>query len=330
VISVTPGDGSLGSQGEGNTLDSITVSVCDVVVPSGSTADILLRAPSGQKVLLTGGLSTIVPVDIVVVPLPVFTKLVGVSGLGEPALARARHPKPVMVGRAKAALLRHKVAKLLGRGSTRVAGQSALATVPAPLCVSGPLEIVPAGDTGVSLPWPAPPAPYGSDLGALIGTNPQGDWKLYVATKTAPTDLRSATAYTPVSAGAISGWILTLCSHDVAPVTSPFNDDSTFTITGDGAGTPLSFAMHVQHSDGQLVTPTGQVDFIECTTPLCDGNSVGTAPLVPDQIGKSTATLVLPTGSVSPPGQHTYKAVYFGDANFGMLVADPVSVTVAP
>jgi hypothetical protein len=327
-MSVTAGDGGFLSDGEGNTLDSIIASVCDVSVPSGSTADILLQAPSGQKVLLTGGLTTIVPTDVIVVALPVFTKLVGASGLGLPALARARHPRPVMVGRAKAALLRHKVARLLGRGTTRVTGKSA--EIGLPLCSSGSLEIVPAGDTGASLPSPAPPAPYGSDLGALIGSNPQGDWRLWVATKTAPTDLRSATPSISLSPGSISGWILTLCSHDVAPVTSPFNDDSVFSITGDGSSTPLTFAMHVQHSDGQLLTPTGMVDFIECTTPLCDGNSVGTAPLVPDQIGKSTATLVLPTGSVSPPGLHTYKAIYFGDVNFPGLNADPVSVTVAP
>src|SRR5204863_2057431 len=54
-------------------------------------------------------------------------------------------------------------------------------------------------------PVPAPPAPYGNNLSALNGSNPNGNWSLYVMDDT------------PLDSGMLSnGWVLRLTS--VAPV----------------------------------------------------------------------------------------------------------------
>jgi len=337
VINVPSGTGTWDYNGEGNVLDGLMALVCGVQPGSsgllnGDSVDIVLQGPQGGTVTLASGLTSLVKVDVVAVDPGVFNAVAG----GGPASVRpatAHHPRVLYAPAAKRKVALRRVAKIFYQ---RYGAHAQASTTGKPAGIfdttcddTNPVAIVSTQKT-VSLPPPAPAAPYGNDLASFIGTNPRGDWKLWVnSTSTDPVLQFSSPrpniqVLPPPTDGSIDGWLLVMTSH----VGGPFVDQGAFTVTGDDtAASPLTLTMHVKHDAG-LVTPTGQVDFIECTSPLCDGNTVGIAPLVPDGIGSSTATVVLPPGSAGP-GEHTYKALYYGDPNFDEIQAAQQSITIA-
>lgn len=88
-------------------------------------------------------------------------------------------------------------------------------------------------ETGDSLPYEAPLAPYANDLGVLMGSNPAGVWKLYVGNDEGP------------SGGAISSWCLQIVGVSI--------DDPD----GDGASTQAELAAGTNPNDpGDFPGPT--------------------------------------------------------------------------
>ncbi|MBV9291114.1 MAG: hypothetical protein JO222_01595, partial [Frankiales bacterium] len=291
VVNVPSGTGTFDYNGEGNILDGLMTVVCSVQPGSsgllnGDSVDIVLQGPQGGTVTLASGLTSDVPVDIIAIDPSLFSAVIG-AGPASVRPAVAHRSRVLYAPAAKRKVVLRRVAKLFYKRY----GAHAQASTTAKRAVSIPDECEGSNNLAIvstqqstSLPLPAPPAPYGNDLSSFIGTNPRGDWKLWVnSTSTDPVLELSAPRPNILSPtdGGIGGWALVMASH----VGGAFVDQGAFTVTGDDtAASPLTLTMHVKHDAG-LVTPTGQVDFIECTSPLCDGNTVGIAPLVPDGIG---------------------------------------------
>ena len=122
----------------------------------------------------------------------------------------------------------------LSSGSYRPSGQSVLNA-----CGGGPT---------VSFPDPAPAGPYGSTLSAFDGTDPTGDWKLYVS------DVQG------IDVGSIAGWSL-----DFGEVQYPFTGflapiaNDALNVLRAGQGVPVKFSLGGDRGLGILATtPTSR------------------------------------------------------------------------
>ncbi|MBV9293480.1 MAG: Ig-like domain repeat protein [Frankiales bacterium] len=363
TVSVGAGTGTFDPTGEGNVLDGMIAVLCGLRAPSAlvttNSVDAVLEGPAGGKVSLLSGFTGVLPHDVIVIDPTLYSYISGYVSSLNPTNISSVNPRKIFAtpaARRHAIVVpnaqRNKVLKKLVHqfNKTTAHANVTAGSTPAPtlqlsdfaaclpsFALPSQLVIISTGASVLnSLPSPAPAAPYGTDLSGFLGSNPQGDWHLWVNSTGATTYNKPKFVFfprpahfinvpTPVPAGDLGSWFLLLASHN--DIKKPFVDAGNFTATGDdSAATPVTLTMKVNH-DQNIVNPTGQVDFIECTTPLCDGNTVGTAPLVPNGDGSSTATLTLPAGSVGA-GEHKYKAVYYGDPNFDMLVAAPQSITV--
>ncbi|MDB6125895.1 MAG: hypothetical protein JWQ71_4888 [Pedosphaera sp.] len=181
-----------------------------------------------------------------------------------------------------------------------------------------------------AFPLPAPPSPYGTDLSALVGTNPNGSWSLYVLDDKG------------LDAGNIAkGWSLAITTTSpvapaadlvvglaATPIPVIVTSNLTYTITVTNAGPAAATAVLVSNT-----LPSG-VTFVSATTSQgsvsANGGNIVYSLGILNKDGTASATLVVSPTVVGTITNTITIGALETDPNTGNNSATVVATVIAP